>query len=212
MRSIRALAAGHRGGSTEGTLGFLFFIVALAIIGVGVRIVLIASSNSTLSTLTYSEFAHKMPKSGWYRVTGTVLDVAHSVYWEENDVPINVYAPVRPLTGKDTAPDEIYVELTDSKTLSGFLDMNYARRKGGDAAAQRFAQAHRDVFLQKRDISGLVTFGHRDPMGEWAKVGLDAANVTFIEDGWKPNQGLGYAGCVTGLVLALICIGLMRRK
>ena len=144
-------------------------------------------------------------------MTGAVLDVGKAVYRDENNVPIVVYAPLRSANGNASAASEIYVTLKDPKTLSGFLDMSYARRNGGEPAAQNYARQHRDVFLQKRDVSGLVYFGRRDPVGDWAKVGLDAANITFIEDGWSPNPGLGYTEITSGFVLSLICLGMIRK-
>ncbi len=209
---MRSNTARSRGAMPLGTLGILFLVPALFVLGMGTKNVVTSSRNSICTTLTYSEFAKQMPKSGWYRITGTVLDVAKSVYWEENGVPIDVFAPVRPTSGRDTASGDIYVELTDPKTLSGFMDLNSARKSGGEVGARNFAMQHKDIFLQKRDISGLVTFGHRDPVGEWSKLGLDAANLTFIEDGWILKIGQAYFETVMGLVFTLICIGMMSKK
>jgi len=209
---MRSNTTRTRGAMPLGTLGILFLVPALFVLGLGIKNMITSSRNSVCTTLTYSEFARQLPKSGWYKVTGTVLDVANSVYWEQNGVPIDVFAPVRPVTGRDTAAGDIYVELTDPKTLSGFMDLNSARRSGGEVGARNDALKHTDVFLQKRDISGLVTFGHRDPVGEWSKLGLDAANLTFIQDGWIPKTSLAYFETVVGLVFVLTCIGMMSKK
>jgi hypothetical protein len=134
------------------------------------------------------------------------MDVKRSVYWEQNGVCISVFAPLTPSSGYTVADPDIFVELSDPKTLGAFLDLSYARKKDGEAGAVKFISQHGDIFVQKRNVSGLVTFGHRDPIGDWAKAGLDASNTTFVEDGWRPNQILGYGCTAVGIVLTILCL------
>jgi len=190
-------------------LGFLYGILSLFLLGFGIKTLIDAHGKTAPIPITIEEFRRTHPAPGWYTITGAWADVTGSVYWEENGVVIDVYAPLSNV--KNGSKSDIYVELTDSKTLSAFIDMGYARKKGGESAAREFRQAHRDVFRQQRDFSGLVTVGVRDPMGEWSKLGIDATNVIMIEDGWKPGTTKGVVCTLIGGLSALFCFGVLVR-
>ncbi len=201
--SSRFRSSACRGGITMKPLAFLLLFPCLFLGACGIKVLYTSTQFRSPTTLTYDQFVKQSPKSGWYTITGAEVDIANSVYWDESGVSVYVYAPLRSSRGGET---DIYVEVTDHKTQAAFQDLTYARKKGGDAGAREFASRRRDIFFQKRDVSGLVSFGRRDPMGEWSRAGLDAANTTFIEDGWKPNPALGYVGTIVGLILSALCL------
>ena len=183
--------------------GFLF----LALVAYSVKCAITANKFKAPTVLTLAEFVQKQPKEGWYTIKNVRLDMLHTVSWEENNVPTEVNAPIM---GLPRSAPQIFATLKDSKTLSGFIDLGYAQRKG-QAEARAFIQQHNDVFHQQKDVSGLVSVGKRDPLGEWQKAGVDPATVVCIEDGWSPNPNLAYAGVVIGLVLSALCFGYVRK-
>ncbi len=193
----------------RGLLGFLFLFPALFALGAGIKVCIASLKNPRATEITYADFSKLAPKNGWYTIKNVTTDVTKSVYWEQNGVCIDVFAPVSDSKVAVNSAVDLYVEISDSKTLSAFQDMKYARRDSGENGARKFVRDHASTFLQKRDISGLVSFGHRDPMGEWSKAGLDAANITLIEDRWKPNLPGGLAGAAFGLISLVLCIGAM---
>lgn len=205
-------ARSTRGGMPPGVLGLLLIVPSFSLLFVGAKAGLAAAQYKTPTVASYTEFARTMPKSGWYTITGGTVDVRKSVYWDENGVCVDVYAPLLPADGNGRAAADIYVEIDDPATLSAFQDMTYARRKGGQAEAQRFMAQHMDKFVQRRDVSGLVSYGHRDPLGEWSKAGLDAATTTFVADGWKPNPTFGYVGTAAGVVLTALALWLLAKQ
>lgn len=189
--------------------GFLLITPAIFLLFAGVRAWQAMTGNQVPSVVTYAQFVQKMPQSGWYTITGAVVDVTKSVYWEQNGVCVDVFAPLQPANGAFSRSPDVYVEIDDSPTLSAMIDMNHARHNGGEQAARTYVAQHRDIFLQRREISGLVSYGRRDPMGEWSQAGVNAATVTFIADGWKPNPLLSYAGTGLGALLTLLSVGLL---
>lgn len=199
----------------SGLFGFLLLIPAVFLTGAGVKAWIAMAQYKEPITVTYAEFAKKMPNSGWYTVTGAMVDVSRAVYWEQNGVCVDVFAPLIPLNGQYTPlsrfPD-IYVEVDDSRTLTAMIDSKYAHRSRGEQGEREYVNQHRDVFWQRRDVSGLVSLGRRDPMGEWSRLGINAATVTFIADGWKPNALLAYGGTLSGLALSLLCIGMLIKS
>ena len=195
-----------------GVWGLLLLAPALYLLIAGGKAWLESTQNKTLTVVSYAEFVKRMPKSGWYTITGGMVDVRKSVYWDENGVCVGVFAPLQPADGSSRNSADIYVEIDSPATLSVFQDMTYARKRGGDAGAQSFMAQHMDIFVQRRDVSGLVSYGHRDPIGEWARAGLDAATITFLEDGWKPNLLFGYIGTATGAVLTALALRLLAKS
>jgi hypothetical protein len=184
--------------------GFLF----LALAAYSIKCAITAKKFKAPVVVTLAEFLKLQPTEGWYTIKNVRLDMAHTVNWEENNVTIEVNAP---LMGLPKSAPQIFATLKDPKVLSAYIDHGYAQRKG-PAEAQAFMAQHADVFrAQQRDISGLVSVGKRDPMGEWQKAGVEPATVVCIEDGWAPNPTLAYVGILTGLGLGALCFGYVHR-
>jgi hypothetical protein len=191
--------------------GFLLLIPSLFLLTSGAKALMAMMQYKAPKVVSYAEFTKTMPKSGWYTIKGGAVDVRKAVYWEQNGVCVDVYAPLQPVTGGANHSNDIYVEIDDPKTLSVFQDLTYARKKEGEAGAQRFIAKHIDTFLQHRDVSGTISYGHRDPLGEWSNAGLNADTLTFVDDGWRPNPLLGYAGTGVGVLLTLLALSLLAK-
>ncbi len=197
----------RRGAYTADTVAMLWLLLFLVLVGYGIKLYLTSSAYKAPVVVSLAEFVKQEPKSGWYTVKDCQLDMAHTVNWEENNVTIEVNAPI---LGLPRSAPQIYASLTDSKTLSAFVDLGYARKKG-PAEARSFVQQHYDVFHQRKDVSGLVTVGKRDPMGEWQQAGVEAATVVCIEDGWQPNFKGAYAAIGIGLAMCGVCVAVIVR-
>lgn len=206
MVQVPASKQQRHGRIPPGAIGSVLLLVVAALLWSSITAWVAAARYSTPVKATYGQFAQATPQSGWYTVTGCMADVRKAVYWDENGVCIDVYAPVVPVHGRPSTNLDLYVEIDDPRTLSAMIDMNHARRRGGEPAAQEFMRQNGDRFIQVRDFSGLVSHGHRDPIGEWAKAGVDAGSITFIADGWRPNLALAYGGTGAGTVLLLLAL------
>ena len=151
-----------------GVLGFLCLVPSLFLFGAGVRAWLTSHAYPIPRTLTYTQFVSRKPISGWYTITGAFMDVKKSVYWEQNGVCISVFAPLIPNSGYYVAGPDIYVELSDPKTLSAFLDSGHTHVRAVGRSAVNDLLRNMKTYSYKGApprFSGLVSFGHRDPIG-----------------------------------------------
>ena len=174
----------------------------------GIKMWVDMAQNPKPIPITLAEFQRNPPKSGWYVIKGCEVNLIKSVFWEQNGVCVEVFAPISP----NSAGASIYAEIATPSTLNLLQDMTYARRKGGEAGVRNFTSKHLDMLIQRRDVSGIVSFGRRDPLGELAKAGLQADSTTFIEDGWLPNPLMAYGGSLGGGALTLFSVLLVVKQ
>ena len=160
--------------------------------------------------VTLAVFQRNPPKSGWYLIKGCEVNLTKAIYWEQNGVCSDAFAPISPNNAAGSAGANIYAEISDSSSLTLLQDMIYARSK--DGGASKFISQHLDKFIQRRDVSGIVSYGRRDPMGELSKAGLQADATTFIEDGWQPNTFTAYGGSLGGGALTLFSLFLVVKQ
>ena len=189
-----------------GGWGLFLLVPAVYFFLSGVKAWMAAAQNKAPTVVSYVEFTRRVPTAGWYTITGCVVDLTHSVYWTENNVCIDVYAPLLPGNGRSRDGSDIYVEIDDPSTITAVQDSSEARKRGGPSEANLPAAAP-----QRRDVSGLVSFGSRDPVGDWSKAGVNAATTTFIYDGWKPNPTYGYVATLAGLAFAVVSVRLLAK-
>lgn len=199
--------------------GCALIVIAIALLVYGFQSVKDAAAFQKVKVMDCDAFVKNPPKDGWYQLKGCVLDVSDASVKTSQKHPDDideVYLPVysvaqfaRKLAQPEGAPDTEKVGLIlathDEGVVKTLRELN-ALPEDKKKVEEWLEKNHDRVFVN-RDLEGMVRAGiHEDSESREKIAGLTknaAPNFVVMQDGDKPNMGMGILMLIGGVVIGL---------
>ncbi len=190
-------------------LGCLLPMVSLAMVIGGGQSIFTAVSNRKPTEVAMEGILQKAPSAKWLRIKGGVLDVANAGYSSMFGVAnaASLYIPLV-LPEEDSSEGIIRVlVLSKDPELVGFInDMREVdRNQAAPDAKKEFLLQNLSKLRVARNVEGVVQYGIEAGGKKERKIrqlyGNLASDVLILEEGARPDMGLGVFMLVGGLAL-----------
>jgi hypothetical protein len=199
--------------------GCALIVIAIALLVYGFQSVRDAAAFQKVKVMDCDTFVKNPPKDGWYQLKGCVLDVSDaSVKTSEkhpddiDEVYLPVYSTaqlVRKAAQPQGSPNAEKIGLIlathDEAVVKTLHELN-ALPDDQKKVEEWLEKNHDRVFIP-RDLEGMVRAGiHEDSETRQKLAGLTqnaAPNFVVMQDGDKPNMGMGILMLIGGVVIGL---------
>jgi hypothetical protein len=217
--------------------GCFLLIATIALFVFGFQAVRDAAAFQKPKVMACDAFVKNPPKEGWYQLKGCVLDlpsaafkIEKSKYSTGEGTLTEAYVPVysqeqmkRRAALPEGAPDPEKTGLilaTEDESILTTMREIHALDSKGQAETDAYLEKNGDKLWIKRDLEGMVRSGvNADDSTRKEIAGLTEAalpNFVVMQEGWKPNMGMGLAmlggGVVMGIVTLVFLAGMFKKE
>ena len=193
---------------------YTLLAICLLLLWLGWSDVSLLLHNPEPQTISLAQLVETGPPRAWLHVTGGYQDLAQAIS-TSGSIDLDAFLVPLKVHPSDTS-FRVLVETRDPKILG--LLKTYYFKLDSEAAQARFRAEHKDEFLGRRDvtgmlITGLVASGNRDKLMTLAKqLGMKLPkDVIFISEGERPVTWRGFVFLALALA-GLVKFALMVRK
>ena len=178
---------------------YLILLVGLVIAICGSVEIMNTTSTPSAQTITIEQFESQRPNTGWYHVTGGMVDLGQAVSLDSSDntvaagvTPSSIVAPVWSTEDKQGAKSAIYIKTSNPALIAA------ANPKAG---------------MKTMDFSGLIEASGTNDDTLASAMDKDGGDNVVLDEGSAPTPiALGVLTVVGGLAIAVAAIVLMVKK